>query len=330
MKYFLKIIREEKGSVLVTITLAMVALLGVTALVVDAGLAYAERVKLNNAVDAAALAGVQEMASGLDVSLTEEAARDYALLNAPDLDENLLSIQVNKEENRVVVSARKVMGLFFARVLNFFEADIGARAVASFRYPTQVTQVKNGNVLPLFISQEVYEGTLNEDGSINEDLQINLMGSDNFHVIIDGREVPGNWGALNFEHGTSSFVAALEGSLETVINMEAGSWYEQGTKTGTMGVNVKKAVDKRLAEGSSVPSYGLIPIVDAVEDKGGGKVAVHICGFAIFNITGTRHDPPGWTIEGHLKNGTSIPDFNGSTSEEETYNYGARVLTLVE
>ena len=319
---FNSMIREETGSVLVIVTLSLVTLLGVSAMVVDAGLAYTERVKLNNAVDAAALAGAQEMADSLHAHQAEKVARDYAALNIADVDAlKDLDVIVDNETKKVTVSARKTMDLFFARVLDFFEVDIGARAAAVYQYPTSVTRVKNGNVLPLFMSEDIYKEALNGE-------TIGLMGEDNFHVKIDGEEIPGNWGGLDFGGGTSTFVSALEGELDMAAHLETEEWYEEGTKTGTMGINVKKAVENREANG--INSYGLIPIVSDVEDKGGGKVEVLISKFAVFNITETQKESPGWTIYGHLKKDVTVADYYGSTTTEESYNHGARVLTLVE
>lgn len=64
--------RGQSGQTLVVALLTMAALLGMLALVVDVGMAYYQRRSLQNAVDAAALAGSSELPS--DPVLAEDKA----------------------------------------------------------------------------------------------------------------------------------------------------------------------------------------------------------------------------------------------------------------
>lgn len=59
-----RLTRGEDGAVAVITALLMVLLLGITAIVVDVGVIYAERVQLQNGADAAALAIAQDCAAG--------------------------------------------------------------------------------------------------------------------------------------------------------------------------------------------------------------------------------------------------------------------------
>src|SRR4051812_46344703 len=52
---------RERGQVLVIMALAMIALLGITGVAVDMGYAYAHRREVQNAADAAALAGALKL-----------------------------------------------------------------------------------------------------------------------------------------------------------------------------------------------------------------------------------------------------------------------------
>ncbi len=317
---FKKILNNQRGSVVVLTALAMTAILGFAALVTDAGLIYFNRVKMVNAADAAALAAAQQLACG---NYCSQSAKNIAVEYANSNKANLQDIQVDidTDNNIVTVNLQKEVALCFARIFNIYSSDITAEAKATFEYPVKITRLKKGNVLPLFITREQYEMGLDEGD------EIGLMGDSSFHVKINGEEVPGNWGALDF--GPSAFDEALAGNLDISITISTG-WSEMETKTGTMGINVKNAVDYRLFQDDDIEPYGLIPIVDQVEEKGGGKVEVHICGFAVFEITGTEKEPPGYTIYGHLIDDKTITDFTGDTSPQETYNYGSRVYKLIE
>lgn len=56
-----KVMGEEKGSVMIMVVLALVVLIGFTGLVIDGGQAYMTKSRLQNAADAAALAGAQSL-----------------------------------------------------------------------------------------------------------------------------------------------------------------------------------------------------------------------------------------------------------------------------
>jgi len=70
-----EILGKEKGSVMILVVLALVVLIGFTGLVIDGGSAYLTKSRLQNAADAAALAGAQKLP-------TSETAAEMAVLYA--------------------------------------------------------------------------------------------------------------------------------------------------------------------------------------------------------------------------------------------------------
>ncbi len=76
--------RNEGGQALVLGVLALVVLMGFTALAVDVGFFLRHRAVVQQAVDAAALAGAQELPD--DAAAAEQLARDYAEANGIDPD----------------------------------------------------------------------------------------------------------------------------------------------------------------------------------------------------------------------------------------------------
>ncbi|PKM83492.1 MAG: hypothetical protein CVU88_02670 [Firmicutes bacterium HGW-Firmicutes-13] len=322
-----KLIKNEKGSVIIIAAVAMTTILGFTALVTDIGLIYLNRVNLMNTADSAALAGAQRMAES-DQFSAESTARQYVTLNDNTLPPENIDVNINTNDKTATVTLNKEVAMCFARVLNIYTSNVTAKAKATYEYPTAISQVKNGNIFPLFLSKNIYDKTLKEDGFIDESVVIGLMGSDNKHVKINDSQIEGNWGGLYF--GEDEFTAALEGTLTKKLTLKAGTWYEEGTKPGSMGGEVADAVNYRLDPKNGIKSYGLIPIIDKVEEKQGGKVKVHIAGFAVYQILGVEKTPPGYTIYGHLLNNKSISDFFGETSSDEIYNYGSHVYMLIE
>lgn len=117
----------EKGTVLVLVAAAMVALLGFVALVADVGLLYSNRVRLSNAADAAALAGAQELPA--NPALAWATAEEYAEKNGVKPEE--LQVEVAPDSRSITVTPRRAVGFFFARVLGISSGEVEATATAT-------------------------------------------------------------------------------------------------------------------------------------------------------------------------------------------------------
>ena len=138
---------NERGSTIVFVSLAMVALLSMVALAVDVGMLLTARGEAQRAADAAALAGAHSLiewgGQGTDAEKTERAknlAQESAAQNtvqkqvvALDRDED---VQVDVANGRVTVIVRRIEGrgnaiaTWFANVFGVSEADVIARATA--------------------------------------------------------------------------------------------------------------------------------------------------------------------------------------------------------
>lgn len=325
----------EKGSVLVLVALSVFALIGMTALVVDVGLAYAERVKLSNAVDAAALAGGLElMDNDSDYEVKKEAI-DYAALNDAIITED--NVEINSSRTKVTVQAAKTIDLFFAKVLGFEQMETGAKASVVVGHPEKLTKIQNGNLLPLMLPKDIYDSAIeesNNNGEELENIEIRLLAGDedddisDHFVHIEGEPVPGNWGAINLADsggGEKEFYEALRGDLNKAYEIYIGDdtlESEPGNKP-----QVDKEIEERL-ECDDVKPYGLIPLIE--EEEKGGRTELYVSGFAVFEVVDTEKNPPGHDIIGHLRSDIPVSDFAGEITEDEEYDYGALVHRLVE
>ncbi len=74
--------QEEKGQAVVLVAIALVALLALTGLAIDGGQLFALRRSAQNAADAAALAGVRELANVVARCQSGSAANDQKVWNA--------------------------------------------------------------------------------------------------------------------------------------------------------------------------------------------------------------------------------------------------------
>lgn len=119
--------RNEEGSVLVLVALALVVLLGCTALVADVGLLYSHRARLVNAADAAALAGAQELPD--DPEAAKDMARVYAMVNGVASEH--VEVQVSDDNRSLTVWPQRSVELLFARALEIFNKEVSASATAA-------------------------------------------------------------------------------------------------------------------------------------------------------------------------------------------------------
>jgi hypothetical protein len=136
-------IRNENGQVLVFVALAILVILGLAALGIDVGFMYSVRHELQRSADAGALAGASRFVEadsawsanpGDPVMVQADArARQFAAMDpvaAKPLDPTTEVAVAFPSQDRVRVTTRRTVPLFFARVLGRTNQQISATAVA--------------------------------------------------------------------------------------------------------------------------------------------------------------------------------------------------------
>nr|WP_314540948.1 VWA domain-containing protein [uncultured Massilia sp.] len=121
--------QRQRGAVAIMVALSMVVLLAVVGLVVDGGLAYLVKARLNAAVDSAALAGARAVTDGTtqaaQIASAQAAAATYFAANIPSSymfsKPKLLSTNVTFNGGRATidVTAEAPMPVSFMQVLGF-------------------------------------------------------------------------------------------------------------------------------------------------------------------------------------------------------------------
>src|SRR5262249_19740190 len=127
---------ERRGQVVTITVLALVSLLGFTAMVTDFGLAWYAKRQLQASVDAAALAGAQDLP---DVATARQRATDYAALQPPrsvTVDPPIVTTKCTvaasacAPANAIVVEQTAHVPTLFARVFGLSKIDVTADATA--------------------------------------------------------------------------------------------------------------------------------------------------------------------------------------------------------
>lgn len=126
-------LRSERGQTMAIYAIAMVALLGTAAMVLDLGMFLGERRQLQNAADGAALAAARHLPAS--PILAETAADDYLTRNGFDPSDVDVQVVLTSAfsgdigQFEVIVQSSN-LPFFFGRALGYMFKNVEARAVA--------------------------------------------------------------------------------------------------------------------------------------------------------------------------------------------------------
>lgn len=263
--------RSDRGSITILVALGMTVFLGWCALVADIGLLYAQKAKLQNAVDAAALAGVQELPS--DPQKAVQIAEDYALQNGVAA----ITTSIESHQLKMSVSAEKTVPTTFAKIWGITSEHIQAAAQAMMLPPTSLS-----GVVPLSIQEQDFEyGALYtlKSGSGNQ--------SDDRYS--------GWYGALDLSsQGARSYETDLAYGYQGTLSIGQIVEIKHGNMSGPtqQGLEARLAQDQRVPRNTfadhdrDAPEIIYVPIVHVLDEPGNSVQRVEIVGFAAFFIEG--------------------------------------------
>ena len=303
--------KKDSGSIAVLTVLVLTVLLGFGSLATDMAVLYAEKSNLQNAVDAAALAGSQELPNNPQAAITK--ASEYASANNTALE----SVVIIADNREIKVTAEKDVPLYLARILGIDSKIVGASARAGIFTPSSLQ-----GVVPLGIKSEEFvygqEYTLksspeNESGWFGP-------------LRIDGQGSPVYESALAY--GSNASV-----SLGDIIEVEPGNM----SGPTQSGLEARLSSDIRIPRNTfedhdrDAPQIMYIPVVEVVSRSGQSVHEVKVVGFAAFFVedyTGSGNDS---FIRGRFLQtlASSGRDNSSSGSTGETTDFGLSVTKLM-
>jgi Flp pilus assembly protein TadG len=271
--------KQERGQALVMTVVALVALLGMAALVLDVGAWFHQKRQLQATADAAALAGAQllpDNAGGAKAQALTYANKNNGGVQAADI-----TVTSGWTTNDTIsVKAHKTNNGFFSRVAGVFSVDVGASAKARVAVPLQAKGVapivvKNTHPLlkgagcPCFNSLTTLP--LAKDGSPGSFDLINL---DNSHGGT-GQSILAEW----ILHGYNDY-------------LPLGQYY---TDTGAKfnASEVQAALTQRLG------TVLLFPVYDIIAGSGAGA-QYHVIGWVGFHLNGFEVHGSSGSISGYF------------------------------
>jgi hypothetical protein len=319
--------------VLVLAVLFMTVLLGMAALVIDVGQTALERRRLQNAVDAGVLAGVQALP--LYPSQATASASTWATNNdveAGELTAVALS-QTNVTNDTITVSAKRTVPFVFGRVLGKNSQDVTATARAV------VGSVKGGTGVMPFGLVDLNGASAGFGYNFNQQIALREVPGNHFG--------PGNYGflALDGKGGSDLRETIARGGSLTLYQVGDEVLTEPGQKNGPLSQGLAQwAASNGDSMGSSCDNFVgnrsyvngklvitkkceyrviLIPIIDHWPN---GRKEVTILGFAQVYLAG-MNEGDGKRLDAYFLNDTFYhPEIVFGAVD----SYGTRVTKLLQ
>lgn len=309
-------LKSERGQAFVLAAVAMVMCMGMAALVLDVGNWFRDKRRLQGTVDAAALAGAQQLPN--DTTGAKSQALSYANKNGGDVAGTgiVISSSPYQADDTISVSGKRTDPGIFSKVIGLSGADLTASAKARVGPPAQALHVAP---MVVFCGHSLIQNCDN-----NHTPQFNVPTTMDF----DPMGAPGAFGMLN-----------LDGQQGTVGADDEGEWIEHGfdkyLKLGKYrsdpgakfsSLNIQGALDDRIN------TVLLFPVFKTLDDQGQnaqydiiGWIGFYLQSYEVHGNNATLH---GYFTE-YIAQGIlsqSAPGTNGVPSSL----FGVKAIQLIE
>ncbi len=281
-----KLLTNRRGSAIIIVSAAMVALIGFCSLVVDLGNLFLTKQRLNNALDAAVLAGSQELPAMVDN--VQGQVEEYFNQNAAE-NFTLTSVSVSDDYRTVTATGQVTVQYFLARVLGITSTTINCTAAARIE---SLTAVKG--VIPIGIQKQTL--------LFNQKYTLKISSDSDFDEFMG----PGTFGVLQLgDSGASTYEENFKYGYNQKIMVGDVIATETGNKSGATRDGIEYRVSQcthactPTSFNPACPRVVIIPIYEPAEPENpipGDKITkVRIVGFAAFLI-----DVPGDKTVGNM------------------------------
>lgn len=290
----------QRGQTLAVVALMLVVLIGSLALVVDLGHAFAQRRAMQNAADAAALAGARALALAEGADTARAVAFEYAV-DRGGADRCAVTLG----DTTVTVVVSRTFGTYFASIIGVPTMPVAAQATAGYTIPTSWT----GDLMPIALHTSAL--TLTGTIRIWDD---DKAASDPAHgIIADGQR-----GWLNFDGGSvsnSEMVDWVAHGYQGTVNV--GDWVngDPGTRASAL-----QAMDE-----VRLHTTVIIPIYDTVRpgESGNGSLDYRIVAFGAFYVDNVKETGNPKYVEG------TFVEYVGGGGAGGSYDTGVRTIRLL-
>jgi hypothetical protein len=263
-KLFIKLAKQQSGSTIMVVSVALMAVLVMTGLVIDGGTIYVSKAHLQKTANAAALSGAQELTNS-------EAAVSSVVDNVLQFHAEQASLTQKsiEMERKISIGLNKQVPLAFSGLFGVDSATVAAHAAAEI-----MTMERAVGAAPLGI-----------------DDSIALKFYEVYKLKVDQTEVStGNFGVLALG---GNGAATYESNLKYGYQSELKTGDIIGTETGNIVGKTKEGVKARLTACSYLsgethhrdcPRVLLLPVYRPYNYDSNQMKQVEITGFSYFYI----------------------------------------------
>lgn len=321
--------REEKGGGLILCFCVLFLMLGMGGLVVDASVLYKTKGEMRKAANAAALSGAQVMFSTDAATVVTNEVSNIVDANNENGTLQLPLSPIPNAENKVTVSLKKDVPLYFMKVFGINSTTIEVTSSAE-------AEPLGGaaGAMPLAVSAESIG--LQEDGTFNQDMAwmpftLKSGPSETNFGRYGLISFPSGPGAKNYmDYLTSGYPGEV--NVGDKLNTESGEVAadksimeaKMANKTYPDLVSVQNAYNNNTLDYSNPRIMLLIVYKEAsVIDGENNTKIITVAGFAYFYLY--NFDESNKAIEGYF-----IPGVYGSIADDSALKLGAYAIKLVE
>lgn len=289
MKKKCLLIKEQDGAVIVLVALLMVVLLSISALVVDVGALYLEKSRVQKAVDAAVLAGVQVLPAterAKEIAIAVADKNGVVIIDNNNNEDVVKNIVVTPTSIEVITETE--IDLTFARIMGFSTANIAARA----RAEKSGTITGGSGFLPIIIEKGAF-----------------ILGQESPLTLQPSTSDTGNFGYISFEDGTLAL--NITNGYQGYLSVGSVLTTKPGNNTSSNAV--REAINNRIAldenklhcqspstADNSCNKLIYIPMVNHLKTVSGAS-PITIVGFAALLLTNNGiHPSTNNVITGHF------------------------------
>lgn len=311
IEIMLKHLKSKRGNSAIIFLLTSTLFIGMLAFITDAGMMYLEKSRLQNAVDAIALAAMQDYPNG-EAAMLEQAYHYADLNNVNSAD---LLINLSDDNKRITVTTEKKVQTYFARIFDITDEIVQAKASAKIG-----AIVAADGIRPFAVEQQDFEF------GVTYTLKKGASGG---YTGNYGALALGGTGALNYKnnlqygyHGEIGIGDLVEigEDLETEPGNMAGPTYEGVTYLLEKDTCTSHDLTKLEKD---CPRLIVIPVIDSFDVE--GRTTVKIMGFVSFFLEETTYDGGKTEVKGKY-----IKTLGQGKIDETVTGFGMSGVKLVE
>jgi hypothetical protein len=308
--------KDERGQALVLMVVSLVVMLGMAALVLDAGAWFRTKRRLQGTADAAALAGAQKLPE--DPSAASALAMSYANDNGGNVAGADIVVTKSVADNDTIsVKARKTDAGMFSSILGIGSANIDASAKARVGPPVQARYVAP---MVVFCGHSLIHncaGDSTPDFGVLTTMDYDPMGA------------PGAFGMLNLvnDQGTPGSSDEADWILHGFDKYLGLGDYRSDPGAKFSSQNIQGALDARIG------TVLLFPVYKTLDEQGQnatydiiGWIGFHLDSYEVHGNNSTLH---GYFTE-FIAQGILASSGGGAPDTGPSSSFGVKSIQLIE